>query len=132
MIGHGRDRPRRRWWPRFFRAETRRARCMLSRALVAWAMKHDLQNPKIWNAYARRYRNEMEKTDSRQTIRALAELAKRTPISIRCYCHTANCHRFELERLIRIACGIRSLNRRCRGPGREGGGSLPHPPLRSR
>jgi hypothetical protein len=25
------DRPRRRWWPRFFRAETRRARCTLKR-----------------------------------------------------------------------------------------------------
>src|SRR5258706_15112655 len=25
------DRPRRRWWPRFFRAETRRTRCTLKR-----------------------------------------------------------------------------------------------------
>ena len=74
-----------------------------SRALVAWAMKHDLQNPSNWKTYVRRYRNEMKKTDSRQTIWALAALAKRTPISIGCYCRTENCHRFELERLIRSA-----------------------------
>jgi uncharacterized protein YeaO (DUF488 family) len=76
-----------------------------SRELLSWARKNDLQNPKIWQTYARRYRGEMSKTDARQTIRTLAELAKRTPISIGCYCQGPYCHRFELDKLIRAAAG---------------------------
>jgi uncharacterized protein YeaO (DUF488 family) len=73
--------------------------------LLRWARQRDLDDAKTWNTYARRYRAEMKKTDARQTIRMLAEMAKRTPISIGCYCHGAHCHRFELERLIRAAAG---------------------------
>jgi uncharacterized protein YeaO (DUF488 family) len=74
-----------------------------SRELLTWARRNDLDEPKTWKTYVRRYRGEMKKTNARQTIRALAELAKRTPISIGCYCHGEHCHRFELERLIRAA-----------------------------
>jgi uncharacterized protein YeaO (DUF488 family) len=74
-----------------------------SRDLLAWALKSDIENPKVWNTYLRRYRAQMKKTDARQTIRALAALAQHTPISIGCYCHGTHCHRFELERLIRAA-----------------------------
>ena len=76
-----------------------------SRELLSWARKHNLQDPKVWKTYARRYRGEMSKTDARQTIRTLAELAKRTPISVGCYCPGQHCHRFELEKLIRAAAG---------------------------
>ena len=74
-----------------------------SRRLLAWALKKNLDDSKVWNAFARRYRSEMKKTDARQTIRALALLAKRTPISVGCYCHGSHCHRFLLEKLIRGA-----------------------------
>jgi uncharacterized protein YeaO (DUF488 family) len=74
-----------------------------SRELLAWARRNDMDDPKIWKTYVRRYRGEMKKTNARQTIRTLAELAKRTPISIGCYCQREHCHRFELEKLIRAA-----------------------------
>ena len=76
-----------------------------SQELLSWARKNNLEDPKIWKTYARRYRGEMSKTDPRQTIRTLAELAKRTPISVGCYCQGSHCHRFELEKLIRAAAG---------------------------
>jgi len=74
-----------------------------SRGLLTWARENHLENAKTWKTFVSRYRTEMKKTDPRQTIAALAELAKRTPISIGCYCHGEHCHRFELERLIRAA-----------------------------
>jgi uncharacterized protein YeaO (DUF488 family) len=74
-----------------------------SRELVAWATKSDLENPKVWKTFQRRYRSEMSDTNARQTILALAKLAERTPIAIGCYCQTKHCHRFELEALIRAA-----------------------------
>jgi uncharacterized protein YeaO (DUF488 family) len=74
-----------------------------SKTLLSWALKKDLGDQKIWNAFVRRYRREMKVTDARQTIAALAQLAKRTPISVGCFCHGPHCHRFELERLIRRA-----------------------------
>jgi uncharacterized protein YeaO (DUF488 family) len=61
----------------------------------------------VWRSYARRYRREMGKTDARQTIALLAQLARRTPLSLGCYCRTAHCHRFELARLIRAAAARR-------------------------
>jgi uncharacterized protein YeaO (DUF488 family) len=42
-------------------------------------------------------------TEARQTIALLAAIAWHTPISLGCYCRTAHCHRFELERLVRAA-----------------------------
>ncbi len=75
-----------------------------SRKLLAWALKQDLANPKTWKTYVRRYRGEMKETDARQTIRALAHIARRIPISLGCHCrNTMHCHRFELEKLIRDA-----------------------------
>ena len=76
-----------------------------SQELLSWAHKHDIQDTKGWKTFAKRYRAEMGKTDARQTIRTLAELAKRTPISVGCYCEGTHCHRFELEKLIRAAAG---------------------------
>jgi uncharacterized protein YeaO (DUF488 family) len=74
-----------------------------SRELLAWALKHDLADDRIWSAYVRRYRREMTATDARQTIALLAAIARHTPISLGCYCKTAHCHRFELEQLVRAA-----------------------------
>ncbi|MDA1054247.1 MAG: DUF488 family protein [Planctomycetota bacterium] len=55
----------------------------------------------------KRYRNEMKQTEARQTIQLLAELAKRTPLAIGCYCEQeTRCHRSELFKLIREAAGL--------------------------
>jgi hypothetical protein len=93
-----------------------RAKCARKKYLTSWTCgSYDrakqgasvlgagekLGDPKVWNAFARRYRSEMKATDARQTIEALAQLARRTPISVGCFCHGPHCHRFELERLIR-------------------------------
>jgi len=54
--------------------------------------------------FFRQYRTEMEGTEPRQVIRLLAEIAKRTPIAICCYCEDeARCHRSVLIELIRKA-----------------------------
>lgn len=74
-----------------------------SKELLSWARREGLDSVAVWRKFRRRYRQEMAGTDARQTIRALAALAKRTPISIGCSCHGPHCHRFELERLIRAA-----------------------------
>jgi uncharacterized protein YeaO (DUF488 family) len=73
-----------------------------SAKLLKWALQREMDDPKVWNAYARRYRSEMKNTNARQTIRLLAAIAQKTPISLGCHCRgTMHCHRFELERLIR-------------------------------
>src|SRR5437870_5200081 len=75
-----------------------------SRKLLGWALQRDMDDPKVWNAYVRRYRSEMKNTNAHQTIRLLAHVAQHTPISLGCHCRaTTHCHRFELERLIRAA-----------------------------
>ncbi len=53
-----------------------------------------------------RYRSEMSKTEPHQVIQLLAEMAKRTPISVGCYCaDESQCHRSVLAELIREAGG---------------------------
>jgi uncharacterized protein YeaO (DUF488 family) len=74
-----------------------------SKALLSWIHARDIEDQKTWNTFVRRYRTEMKETAPRQTIRLLAQLAKATPISVGCYCRRPQCHRFELERLIRDA-----------------------------
>lgn len=56
--------------------------------------------------FFRRYRSEMSKTEPRQVIELLANLAARTPISVGCYCSDeSQCHRKILGELIRQAAG---------------------------
>lgn len=51
--------------------------------------------------FFRQFRKEMEGTEPRQVIKLLAEIAKRTPIAICCYCEDeARCHRSVLIELI--------------------------------
>ena len=57
-----------------------------------------------FETFARRYAREMSETDRRQVIRTLAELAKRTPIAVGCFCaDETRCHRTVLARLLRDA-----------------------------
>jgi uncharacterized protein YeaO (DUF488 family) len=51
-----------------------------------------------------RYVAEMKKTDARQAIKLLAELARSTPLAIGCYCQNESaCHRSILRELIEDA-----------------------------
>ncbi|TLY23092.1 MAG: DUF488 family protein [Nitrospirae bacterium] len=55
-------------------------------------------------AFFQHYRKEMESTGPRQVIKLLAEIAKRTPITVCCYCDDeTRCHRSVLLKLIRKA-----------------------------
>ena len=55
-------------------------------------------------AFFQHYRKEMESTGPRQVIKLLAEIAKRTPITVCCYCDDeTRCHRSVLLQLIRRA-----------------------------
>jgi uncharacterized protein YeaO (DUF488 family) len=57
-----------------------------------------------WSKFRQRYVSEMNKTDPRQAINLLAELAKSSPISIGCYCEDESfCHRSILRELIHKA-----------------------------
>jgi uncharacterized protein YeaO (DUF488 family) len=58
-----------------------------------------------WKSFEERYRGEMRKsTDARQTITLISEIAKRTPISIGCYCEDeGRCHRSVLRKAIEEA-----------------------------
>jgi len=75
-----------------------------SRALIAW-LKSREWTPKVARMFFTRYEREMRaSTDSRQTIKLLAAIAKRAPIAIGCYCEDERrCHRSALVRLIRQA-----------------------------
>lgn len=54
--------------------------------------------------FFQRYRSEMAETDPRQVIELLAILARKTPLSVACYCDDeSRCHRSELGKLIREA-----------------------------
>jgi uncharacterized protein YeaO (DUF488 family) len=60
-----------------------------------------------WSEFARSYERElMRNADARQALVLLAELAKRTPIAIGCYCtDESRCHRSVLRALINEAGG---------------------------
>lgn len=71
-----------------------------SRELLAWYRDTD---PPVSDFY-RRYKREMGQTDARQAVLLLAEMAKRTPVAIGCYCEDeSRCHRTALAQLIRAA-----------------------------
>lgn len=60
---------------------------------------------KNWKSFMQRYEAELRKnTDARQSVLLVAEVAKRTPVSIGCYCADESiCHRSVLARVIRGA-----------------------------
>jgi uncharacterized protein YeaO (DUF488 family) len=64
-------------------------------------------NRKDWDKFIRQYIREMEKPENRRAIILLAEVAKRTPVSIGCYCENEkSCHRSVLRKLIEEAAGV--------------------------
>ncbi|MCB1134315.1 MAG: DUF488 family protein, partial [Verrucomicrobiae bacterium] len=77
-----------------------------SRNLLAWAKERDIvENDEEWKRFAGRCERELLKdTDCRQNLILLAETAKKTPISIGCYCENeSRCHRSILLKLIKRA-----------------------------
>lgn len=79
-----------------------------SRPLLQWLRKRsDQGDSDDWRTFTTRYRNELLKnTDTRQALKLLAELAKRTPIAIGCYCaDETRCHRSILLKLIQEVAG---------------------------
>ncbi len=73
-----------------------------SRELIQWYRAD--QPGKRWEQFTKRYKREMQRTDSHQAIELLARLAERTPISIGCTCDDeTHCHRSVLRKLIEQA-----------------------------
>ena len=73
-----------------------------SRQLLSWIKHRDLSDPKISRIFFERYERELSgNAEARQTLQLLAEIAKRTPISIGCFCaDEARCHRSRLRLII--------------------------------
>jgi uncharacterized protein YeaO (DUF488 family) len=58
-------------------------------------------NQKNWDTFIKQYIKEMSNPESRRAIVLLAEVARRTPISLGCYCKDEkSCHRSVLRKLI--------------------------------
>ena len=77
-----------------------------SRKLLSWIKQHDINDDKTRRAFFARYERELlGNSEARQTLALLAELAKRTPISVGCFCEDeSRCHRSRLREIIeRIA-----------------------------
>ena len=76
-----------------------------SHALLLRARKSNLGDPAVLRGIFDAYEREVLKnTESRQAIHLLAELARRTPISVGCYCaDERRCHRSRLKLLIERA-----------------------------
>ena len=59
-------------------------------------------NERGWRTFARKYRAEMAKPESRAVLDLLAALSHRTAFSVGCYCEDeSRCHRSLLRQLLR-------------------------------
>ncbi len=68
--------------------------------LVAQALQ--AEDEKAWNAFARRFRAEMNGADASRLLDLLAALSHTTDLAIGCYCEDeARCHRSILRELLR-------------------------------
>jgi uncharacterized protein YeaO (DUF488 family) len=76
-----------------------------SSELLKWMKGRDWRSEQArWSKFKERYTAEMNKTDARQAIKLLSELAGATPLSIGCYCENESfCHRSILRELIERA-----------------------------
>jgi uncharacterized protein YeaO (DUF488 family) len=70
-----------------------------SEALVKQALR--AQDQRAWNAFARRYRAEMNRPPAKRLLGLLAALSHGTNFSVGCYCEgEARCHRSVLRALL--------------------------------
>ncbi|MCL6619185.1 MAG: DUF488 family protein [Thermomonas hydrothermalis] len=64
-------------------------------------MAHAATTPAQWQAFFRRYRQEMKRPDAAHTIALLAALSHHTDFSVGCYCSDpTHCHRSALAQLL--------------------------------
>jgi uncharacterized protein YeaO (DUF488 family) len=87
-----------------------------SSELLKWLKSRNWPSEQIrWSKFRERYLAEMKKTDARQAIKLLSELARATPLSIGCYCENESaCHRSILRELIEDAVALRGAGRLAR------------------
>ena len=73
-----------------------------SRELFRWIKARDINDASVRKIYFQRYERELlGNSDARQTAQLLAEIARRTPISIGCFCaDESRCHRSRLRMII--------------------------------
>ena len=73
-----------------------------SRNLLKWIRHRDINDSVVRRAFFIRYERELlANAESRQIVQLLAEIAKRTPLSIGCFCaDESRCHRSRLYQLI--------------------------------
>jgi uncharacterized protein YeaO (DUF488 family) len=73
-----------------------------SRDLLRWIKQRDIDDPSVRRTFFQKYERELlADSDARHTVQLLAELARRTPISIGCFCvDESRCHRSQLRKLI--------------------------------
>ena len=73
-----------------------------SRALLGWIKDRDINDAATRRDFFQRYERELlRNSDGRQTVQLLAEMAKRTPISVGCFCaDESRCHRSRLRSII--------------------------------
>ena len=88
-----------------------------SSELLKWVKSREWQSEQTrWSKFKERYVAEMKKTDARQAIKLLAELARVTPLSIGCYCENeSTCHRSILQELIESVALLRRSSCRLLG-----------------
>lgn len=74
-----------------------------SRELLSWIKQRDINDASVCRTFFHRYEQEvLGNSTGRQTLQLLAEIAKRAPISIGCFCEDeSRCHRSRLYQLIR-------------------------------
>ena len=73
------------------------------RKLLGWIKQRDINDDKTRRVFFARYEHELlGNSETRQTLSLLAELAKRTPISVGCFCaDESHCHRSRLHEVIK-------------------------------
>ncbi|MGQ0635006.1 MAG: DUF488 domain-containing protein [Planctomycetaceae bacterium] len=73
-----------------------------SRRLLAWARKQDLTDRATCQSFFDRYERELLATiEGRQAVALVAEIARRTLVSVGCYCDDeTRCHRSRLHEII--------------------------------
>lgn len=98
--------PKSRWKPDYF--DVWLPVIAPSRELFRWIKRRDINDSKTRTVFFQRYEKELlGNSDARHILELLAEIAKRTPISIGCFCaDESRCHRSRLYDIIcRIANG---------------------------
>lgn len=73
----------------------------LAPSLETMKLGQQARTPAQWAAFARKYRSEMAKPDSRHALELLAALSHQCNFSVGCYCENeAHCHRSVLRELL--------------------------------